>query len=106
LFITLGREVTRLVVQPLSLPPSTFWLTCLCGIVSITQALGDSEGFGEQIQKLKDFEFNRELEAQFGRSDPRLKGIHPDFSIFGESSLFNQGNIFFSVYTLLESFMR
>jgi len=55
---------------------------------------------------LKDFEFNRELEAQFGRSDPRLKGIHPDFSIFGESSLFNQGNIFFSVYKLLESFMR
>lgn len=56
------------------------------------QALGDSEGFGEQIERLKDFEFNRELEEQFGRSDPRLKGINPDFSIFRESLLFNQGN--------------
>ncbi|WAR09049.1 E2F8-like protein, partial [Mya arenaria] len=56
------------------------------------KALGDSERFGEQIQKLKDFEFNRELEEQFGRSDPRLKanGMDADFSIFGESSLFNQ----------------
>ncbi|XP_052238112.1 transcription factor E2F8-like isoform X2 [Dreissena polymorpha] len=56
------------------------------------KALGDSERFGEQIQKLKDFEFNRELEEQFGRSDPRLKanGVDADFSIFGESSLFNQ----------------
>lgn len=58
------------------------------------KALGDSEGFGEQIQRLKDFEFNRELEEQFGRSDPRTKTVpEPDFSVFGENSLFNQGNI-------------
>ncbi|XP_045197671.2 transcription factor E2F8-like isoform X2 [Mercenaria mercenaria] len=55
------------------------------------KALGDSEGFGEQIQRLKDYEFNRELEEQFGKSDPRAKHVpEPDFSIFGENSLFNQ----------------
>lgn len=55
------------------------------------KALGDSEGFGEQIQKLKDYEFNRELEEQFGRSEARNVNIsEPDFSVFGEHSLFNQ----------------
>ncbi|KAL4233013.1 Transcription factor e2f8 [Mactra antiquata] len=63
----------------------------LCMTLAKLKALGDSEGFGEQIQRLKDYEFNRELEEQFGRTDPRHKCLpEPDFSIFGENSLFNQ----------------
>lgn len=54
------------------------------------KALGESEGFGEQIQKLKDFEFNRELEHQLGKFAPKKKPEPPDFSKLGENSLLNQ----------------
>lgn len=54
------------------------------------KVLGESEGFAEQIQKLKDFEFNRELEQQLGKYAPKNKPAPPDFSKLGESSLLNQ----------------
>lgn len=56
--------------------------------------LGESEGFAEQIQRLKNFEFNRELEQQLGKYAPKSKQPPPDFSKLGESSLLNQGTGF------------
>ena len=53
------------------------------------QVLGESEGFVEQIQRLKDFEFNRELEQQLGKYAPKTKQNVPDFP--KDSTLLNQG---------------
>ncbi|KAK3577398.1 hypothetical protein CHS0354_032245 [Potamilus streckersoni] len=53
------------------------------------KALGDSEGFAEKIQKLKDYEFNRELEEQLGAGNSNALKSPPDFCMFGESKLFS-----------------
>ncbi|KAL3881364.1 hypothetical protein ACJMK2_027813 [Sinanodonta woodiana] len=55
------------------------------------KALGDSEGFAEKIQKLKDYEFSRELELEdpFAAGKSIAPKSPPDFCMFGESKLFS-----------------
>ena len=54
----------------------------------VSKVLGESEGFAEQIQRLKDFEFNRELEQQLGKYAPKTNSAVPDLK---DSTLLNQG---------------
>ena len=70
-----------------------YWVQYVVYNFVLIQVLGETECFGDQIQKLKDFEFNRELESQLGKYAPKSKADPPDFTRLAESSLLNQGKI-------------